>query len=58
MKTCANCYWYEQCGHLGRCEFYFPLVDDDGKKTKEYKASLVERARDYKLVVDEQNEEE
>lgn len=62
MRTCKNCYWYEQCADKGvRCEYYEPILHDNASVIREYLSDLKERAEEYDLVVREQqglNEED
>ena len=59
MKTCKNCYWYEQCARkAGRCEDYFPVYGFGRIIQAEYEDSLKERVEEYEDLVAEQQGED
>lgn len=58
MKTCSNCYFFDNCNDddkaEGRCEYYCPLIGYENIALKEYEADLKMRAEEYQQVVEEQ----
>lgn len=56
MKTCENCYWYEQCEDAReRCEYYDPVIGYENIALREYIKDLREREEEYQGIIDEQN---
>lgn len=57
MKTCKNCYWYDNCEYAGqRCEYYDPIDGAENITMREYHEYLKERHREYQDIVKEQQD--
>ncbi len=56
MNGCKNCYYYGKCSDTGQpCEYYDPVVGVDSRILNEYTDDLIEREREYREIVDEQD---
>ena len=56
-KGCSNCYWYPKCDHTERCDYYDPVISEDGAAKNEYWQALKERvetAKELELEMGEQ----
>ncbi len=52
MRTCAKCYWCDQCAEESICKHYDPL-DPFGQAMEEYAADLKMRAKAYQKCLKE-----
>jgi hypothetical protein len=59
IKYCKNCIWSGNCQseEVAACEYYDPAdeIEAEDNARKEYKQSLIERARAYREIVNEMN---
>lgn len=54
-KTCADCYWHDQCAEEDICKHYDP-IDPDELALEEYEERLEKRVEDYQELLEEAGE--